>query len=379
MSGVESMRVKAELNLNEAIAAFPIEGELVGALRYGDGHINDTFCVYTQLDSGDVKRYILQRLSSVAFKEPDQLMQNISKVTSFLQEKIKTAGGDARKEAMNLIRTKSGQFYFTDSNFENWRLYDFIEGTYYLSKVENAEQFYESARTFGKFQALLADFPAAELYETIKNFHNTVDRLNKLKKSVEADKMNRVKEVADELGFVEKRVADCRVLVDQLNNGTLPLKVTHNDTKLNNILFDKNSDKGICVIDLDTVMPGLCAYDFGDSIRFGANTAAEDEQDLSKVKFDLNLFEVYTKGYAESSKETLSEAEIKSLPWGAKLMTLECGIRFLTDYLDGDVYFSVKKDRPKHNLDRCRTQLKLVREMENVWEQMLEIVENCFA
>ena len=373
------MRVEAEVNLAEAIAAFPIEGKLVGAVRYGDGHINDTFCVYTQLESGDVKRYILQRLSSVAFKEPDQLMQNINKVTSFLQDRIKAAGGDASKEAMKLIRTKTGQLYFTDSNSENWRLYDFVEGTYYLSKVENAEQFYESARTFGKFQALLADFPAEELYETIKNFHNTVDRLSKLKKSVETDKMDRVKEVAEELSFVEARVTDCEILVEQLNSGILPLKVTHNDTKLNNILFDKESDKGICVIDLDTVMPGLCAYDFGDSIRFGANTAAEDEQDLSKVKFDLNLFEVYTKGYAETSKGTLSEAEIRSLPWGAKLMTLECGIRFLTDYIDGDVYFSVKKDRPTHNLDRCRTQFKLVKEMEKVWEQMLEIVENCFT
>ncbi len=373
------MRVEAETNLNEALEAFPLEGKLVRVLRYGDGHINDTFCVYTQLDSGEAKRYILQRISSVAFKNTDELMLNISKVTSFLQKKVKANAGDASREAMKLICTRSGQLYFTDSNFENWRLYDFVEGTYCLSKVESEDQFYESARTFGRFQALLADFPAGELYETIKNFHNTVDRLNNLQKSVEADKLDRVKDVVAELSFVEERVADCSVLLEQLENGTLPLKVTHNDTKLNNILFDKTTDKGICVIDLDTVMPGLCAYDFGDSIRFGANTAAEDEQDLSKVKFALNLFEVYTGGYAESSKGTLNEAEIKSLPWGAKLMTLECGIRFLTDYLDGDIYFNVSKDRPQHNLDRCRTQFKLVKEMENVWGQMLEIVENCFA
>lgn len=367
------MRNQAEIRLADAIQAFPLQGKYVGAVRYGDGHINDTFCVYCQLDSGDVKRYILQRISSVAFKDPAKLMENIVNVTQYLQAEIIKNNGDER-ETMHLVFTKDNKPYYLDKDNEAWRVYDFVEGTYYSSIVENSQQFYESGRTFGRFQSLLAAYPAETLHETIANFHNTPVRLENFRQAYKADKLGRKKEVLAEIDFVEARAEDCKALTSSLEARTLPLKVTHNDTKLNNILFDKATHKGLCIIDLDTIMPGLVAYDFGDSIRFGASTGAEDEADLDKVHFDLNLFAVYTDGFLASTRGTLTQAEVDSLVWGSKLMTLECGMRFLADYLEGDIYFSINPQRPKHNLDRARTQFRLVSEMETKWEQMFDIV-----
>ena len=250
-----------------------------------------------------------------------------------------------------------------------------MEGADSLDVVERPEEFYESAVAFGQFQKLLADYPAESLHETIPNFHNTIDRVEKFKKAVEADVMKRAADVREEIQFVLDREADCHVLCDMLAAGEIPLRVTHNDTKLNNIMLDHETGKGICVIDLDTVMPGSALYDYGDSIRFGANTGAEDEKDLSKISCDLELFSLYTKGFIEGCGGSLTEKEIRMLPMGAKLMTLECGMRFLTDYLEGDHYFKIH--RPEHNLDRTRTQFRLVKDMEDKWEKMQEIAESC--
>ena len=364
---------EAEKLLNEALAAYDFGGQLVGAVRYGSGHINDTFVVHTQPGEDPCRRFILQRISSAAFKHPDEVMANIVGVTSFLGEKIKEAGGNPARETMSVWATKSGENFYTDSEGGAWRVYPFVEDTIGLQKAETPELFAASARAFGKFQRMLKDYPADTLYETIPKFHDTEDRLAKLKAAVAADVMGRVKEVGPELKFVQEREADCSVTLSALRDGRLPLRVTHNDTKLNNILIDRESGEGICVIDLDTVMPGLAINDFGDSIRFGANHSAEDERDLTKVNFDLELFDVYAAGFLEGAGGALTETELDYLPWGAKLMTLECGIRFLTDYLEGDHYFRIHREG--QNLDRCRTQFKLVSDMEAAWDDMKAVVD----
>lgn len=364
---------KAEQYLNEALAAWDFGGELVGAVRYGHGHINDTFCVHTQPGEDPCRRFILQRLSSAAFKHPEQVMTNIAGVTAYLGKRLKAEGGDPSRETLTVFTTADGKPYYTDSEGSVWRCYPFIEGTVCLQNAETPELFAASGRAFGRFQRELSGYSADTLYETIPHFHDTEDRLAKLKAAVAADAMGRVKDVQAELDFVTAREADCSVALQALRDGKLPLRVTHNDTKLNNVLMDRKSGEGVCVIDLDTVMPGLSINDFGDSIRFGANHCAEDEKDLSKVNFDLSLFEVYTQGFLEGANGALTQAELDYLPWGAKLMTLECGIRFLTDYLEGDHYF--RTHREGQNLDRCRTQFKLVADMEDQWEAMKAVVD----
>ena len=361
-----------EAVLHEVIAAYDFPETLLGVVRYGSGHINDTFCVVCQPQEGKAIRYILQGLSLAAFPRQDELMENFIGVTSYLRKKIEAAGGDVMRETLNLIPTRDGKPYYTDAAGKVWRLTHYVEGTVCLQKA-TPELFEASARAFGRFQWLLAEYPAETLHETIVNFHNTEDRFAKFLTALEADKLGRAKEVEAEIQFVMDRKADCSVAVSALREGKLPLRVTHNDTKLNNVLIDEETQEGICIIDLDTTMPGLSIYDFGDSIRFGANHSAEDEKELSKVNFDIDLYRIYTRGFLEGAKGGLTEAELEYLPWGAKLMTLECGIRFLTDYLDGDHYFHIRY--PEQNLDRCRTQFKLVADMEAQWEQMHAIVK----
>ena len=264
-----------------------------------------------------------------------------------------------------------GKPYYSDSSGKVGRLMPYVEGTVCLQKA-TPELFEASARAFGRFQMLLSDYPAETLHEPIVNFHNTEDRFAKFLAALEADKLGRAKDVQAEIRFVMDRKADCSVAVSALREGRLPLRVTHNDTKLNNVLIDEETQEGICIIDLDTTMPGLSIYDFGDSIRFGANHSAEDEKDLTKVNFDIELYRIYTRGFLEGAQGGLTEAELEYLPWGAKLMTLECGIRFLTDYLDGDHYFLIHY--PEQNLDRCRTQFKLVRDMEEQFQAMHDVV-----
>ncbi len=352
---------------------FTMEGVVESAAPHGSGHINDTYLLTCKTNS-EYKKYILQRINHDIFKKPWELMENVVKVTEFLQKKIAEGGGDPEREALHVIPAKDGTSYRRQEDGTYWRMYGFIDGATSYDAVKEPKDFYESAVSFGHFQKLLADYPAETLYETIPNFHNTVDRLANFKKALEEDVMGRAAEVQEEIRFVLDREKDCHVLCDMLSNGEIPLRVTHNDTKLNNIMIDDQTGKGICVIDLDTVMPGSALYDYGDSIRFGANTGAEDEKDLSKISCDIDLFSLFTKGYIEGCEGSLTETEIRMMPMGAKLMTLECGMRFLADYLEGDHYYKVH--RPEHNLDRCRTQFQMVKDMEEKWEVLQGIVES---
>ncbi len=357
----------------EVLSHYDLPATLVGFVPYGYGHINDTYCVLTQPKDGDCIRFILQRINPNVFPDAKALMENIVGVTSFLRKSIIARGGDPEREAIQILPTKEGTSYYTDDNGNGWRLMPFVEGTVCLQAAETPELFEASGKAFGRFQQMLGDYPSNTLQETLPGFHDTEKRLERFLTVLKADPMGRAKEVQPEIDFLLAREKDCSVALDAHRQGILPLRVTHNDTKLNNVLLDRNTLEGICVIDLDTVMPGLSMNDFGDSIRFGANHSAEDEKDLSKVNFDLSLFKVYTRGFLEGAAGTLTEAEIRYLPWGARLMTLECGIRFLTDYLEGDVYF--RTEYPGQNLDRCRTQFKLVADMESVFPQMEAICE----
>ena len=371
--GMEMEGLNMERISKEIVPKFAIEGTLTEAVPYGSGHINDTVRLTCALENGGQKRYILQRMNDGIFKNPVELMENVMNVTSFLRKKIVERGGDPERETLNVIRTVDGDNFLKDEDGDFWRMYIFIENATSFDMVRTPEDFYNSAVSFGNFQLLLQDYPAATLHETIPNFHNTVSRFADFKKAVEEDVCDRAKEVQDEIRFVMEREADTHVICDALANGEIPLRVTHNDTKLNNIMIDNETGKGICVIDLDTVMPGSALYDYGDSIRFGASTGAEDEKNLELINCDMGLFEIYTNGYVEGCGGSLTEKEIRMLPMGAKLMTLECGMRFLADYLQGDVYFKIH--RPEHNLDRARTQFKLVADMEKKWDEMAGIVE----
>lgn len=348
----------------EAVAAFL--GDVVYTCEpYGNGHINDTFLVV----SG--KRYILQRMNHLIFTNPEKMMENIVGVTSHIRKKNE-GSADADRCTLTVIPTSDGKDFFVDSIGSYWRLYDFVEGTVTKEAVENANDFYTCARAFGKFQRELSDYDAEKLFPTILNFHNTPDRYAKLMTAVEKDTAGRAASVEAEISFARARKDFCSILENEREAGRLPLRVTHNDTKLNNILFDEKSGEPICVIDLDTVMPGYSVTDFGDSIRFGANTAAEDETDLSKVSLNMELFELYAKGFIEGCDGKLTDAELDLLPEGAMMMTLECGMRFLTDYLDGDVYFRVHREG--HNLDRCRDQFALVADMEKKLPEMRAVI-----
>ena len=338
----------------DVLAAWNWGGEVAGALPYGEGHINATHCIYVQLPDGESRRYILQKINTATFTDPDGLMENICGVTEYLRKQAAERGDDPSRVTLQVIFTVDGKPYYRDAEGGCWRVYAFVEDTVCLQQVKTPEDFYQSAVAFGNFQKQLAGYPAATLHETIPHFHDTPRRFENFEKALAADVMGRAKDVADEIAFVRTRKADCAYMTDLLAAGKLPLRVTHNDTKLNNILFDKESGEGLCVIDLDT-------------------HSAEDEPDLSKVNFAIDLFEIYTKGYLQAAGDAFTPLEKETLPWGAKLMTLECGIRFLTDYLEGDHYFHTT--RPGQNLDRARTQFKLVQDMEGCWDQMEAIVK----
>lgn len=348
--------------LFEILKCFQLDTDVINCERYGCGHINETYLVVTA--SG--KRYILQKINHHIFKNVPALMNNISSVTAHIRSKVSEPRG-----VLTLVPTKASISYLTTDDGSFWRVYDYIEDSLCLQSPENADDFYQSAVAFGTFQQQLSDFPAETLYEVIPNFHNTKDRYRIFHEVLARDPMNRASSVKDEIEFALAREEEAGSLVNLLEEGKLPLRVTHNDTKLNNVMLDLATRTALCVIDLDTVMPGLCAYDFGDSIRFGAATAPEDEKDLTKVRMDISLFKTYADGFLKSCPG-LTQTERETLPLGAKLMTLECGVRFLTDYLDGDHYFATHREG--HNLDRCRTQFKLVADMEANWTHMNEII-----
>ncbi len=352
--------------MEKAVYAFNLDGNPVKCTVFGHGHINHTLKITT--DTG--AEYILQKINKYVFKDPASVMSNAGAITDYIRERVQ----DSRL-CLHFLTTKDGQFHYEDENGEFWRMYDFVGG-FCLDTPESDEDFYQSALAFGRFQQLLSDFSADTLVETIPEFHNTIDRYRQFKESVAEDRVGRLESVRDDVDFVLAREEKGAVLQKMRISGELPLRVTHNDTKLNNVLLDRKNRKSLCVLDLDTVMPGLSAYDFGDSIRFGAATAAEDEKDLSKMSLDLHMFEVYTRGFLEAAT-SLTDREVEVLPVGAYTMTLEVGLRFLKDYLDGDLYF--KSSYPEHNLVRARTQLKLVADMERKMDQMNEIVAKVAA
>ena len=355
------------IKVNEALRAY-FEEHPQYCEPYGNGHINDTFLVTAE------RRYILQRMNTDIFTHPEELMKNIIGVTEHIRNKTKSVGGDVERASLTFVPTKSGDVIFRDSDGCCWRMCIFVERSVTRERVERVDDFRSCGEAFGSFCQLLSDYPAHKLYESIENFHNTLWRYENLMKAVMEDRCGRLAEVESEVSFVRNREELCKTLERAHQTGELPLRVTHNDTKLNNILFDEQTGKPVCVIDLDTVMSGYSVNDFGDSIRFGANTAAEDETVLSKVSLDLELFEAYAKGFLKGCNGSLMPSEIDLLPIGAILMTLECGMRFLTDYLEGDVYF--KTHRPKHNLDRARNQLALVADMESKLDDMKNIIKN---
>lgn len=354
--------------MEQALSAWNSIGEVQSAEHFGNGHINDTYLVQTK----NQKRYILQRINTRTFQDVEGLMENIHLVTGHISRKVAQTGGDVQRESMSLIPSDRGLWYHKDNQGDCWRMFTYIEGSICLQKARNEQDLYECAAAFGKFQRQLEDFDAEQLSETIPHFHDTPKRLRDFEQAVQQDLLGRAQSVQREIEFVCSRKEDCAVMVGMLADGKLPLRVTHNDTKLNKVLLDKKTRKSLCVLDLDTVMPGLSLYDFGDSIRFGAATAAEDEADLSKMGLDLHLFEIYTKGYMEACP-SLTSKEIEMLPTGARILTLELAMRFLTDYLDGDRYF--KAAYPEHNLVRARAQMKLVADMEEKWDEMKRIVD----
>lgn len=355
--------------IEQALSAWSSIGEVQSAEHFGNGHINDTYRVQTK----NQKRYILQRINTRTFQDVEGLMENIHLVTGHISSKVAQTGGDVQRESMSLVPSDCGLWYHKDSQGDCWRMFTYIEDSTCLQKARNEQDLYECAAAFGKFQRQLEDFDAAQLSETIPHFHDTPKRLRDFEQAVQQDLLGRAQSVQREIEFVRSRKEDCAVMVGMQQQGKLPLRVTHNDTKLNNVLLDSRTMQGLCVIDLDTVMPGLAANDFGDTVRFGANDCREDEQDQSRVHFLLPLYQVCVQGFLSQAGPALTEQEILTLPWGARLMTLECGIRFLTDYLQGDTYFKI--EREQHNLDRARTQFTLVEQMERQWQQMLACSE----
>lgn len=350
------------------VEKFKIDGIVDEVIRYGNGHINETYLV--TLKDSNIK-YILQKINNNIFLNIDGLMNNIDLVTTHLKNKIIARGGDYLRETLNIIPTKDNKKYYHD-NSGYYRLYLFVSSSLTLENANTKELFKESAVGFGRFVNMLADFDASQLVEVIPDFHNTLKRYEHFLKTLKEDKKHRAQYCKKEINFILNRKDEVSFIVDLIKNKKIPLKVTHNDTKLNNILLDQDTKKALCVIDLDTIMPGSSLYDFGDSIRFGCNSAGEAETDLSKVNFLVDYFKAYVEGYLGEVKDSLNEYEIKYLPIGAKMMTLECGIRFLDDYLDGDNYFRIHYEN--QNLDRCKTQFKLVEEIEKNMDLLNKIV-----
>ena len=351
---------------------FHFGGKIVSAAPYGSGHINDTFLTLVEI-AGQQRRFILQRINHQVFKQPDLLMENVARVCAHAHAKLRAAGtGDAHRRALRLIPTHQGKAWHVDPSGNRWRCYDFIEGATGHDVVRSPAQAEAAAKAFGAFQSLLADLPGERLHETIPDFHHTPSRFARFQAALAKDSHGRAAAAGPEIAFALARAGEVSVVVDALRDGSLPERVTHNDTKLNNVLLDDVTQEGVCVIDLDTVMPGSALYDFGDLVRTSTSPAAEDETDLSLVRMQLPMFAALVRGYLSSARGFLTPREKELLPFAGKLITFEIGLRFLTDWLEGDTYFKIK--RPAHNLDRCRTQFKLVASIEEQLPAMREIV-----
>lgn len=363
-----------EPEIRETIAQisdqFAIEGDFVEGEEIQSGHINSTYRASFETSDGSINRYILQRINEKVFTDPMAVMRNVECVTRHINWKVLRVKKDLGGQTLNLYPGRGGKFWVSGLNGGVWRCYNNIEGCHTYDVVESTRQAYQAARAFGSFQDLISDLPPEEIEETIPFFHDTRKRFDRLMEVAEEDPHGRAGSVSAELEFVKAREGDVDKVLKGIADGSIPQRITHNDTKINNVMIDGETDEAVCVIDLDTVMPGSVLYDFGDLVRTAVSPAAEDEQDLSKVEMRLPMFEALVEGYLDSAKDFLNESEISLLAFSAKLITLEIGIRFLTDHLEGDVYF--RTHRPDHNLDRCRTQLTLVERI----EEQLPAMEN---
>jgi len=359
--------------LKSICAAFSVQGQLVSCDAYGNGHINDTWRIACSVD-GKLCSYVLQRVNHAIFKDVPALMENVMRVCQHMAGlELENGSVDGLKKSLVLVLTKTGSPYYKTADGNFWRIYDFVENTLSVDILENETQAFQAAKSFGAFQRCLADLPGPRLNETIPNFHNTISRFAAFKAIVASDPAKRVASASSEIDFVCARENLSSSLLDLLKAGAIPERITHNDTKINNVLLDPKTGHGICVIDLDTVMPGLALYDFGDMVRSASNAAAEDETNLDLVHCRLSIFEALVRGYLEGTGPMLNKAEKLNLPLAAQVITYEIGMRFLTDYLNGDQYFKIK--RPQHNLDRARNQFALVRSMEKQALSMNQFVK----
>jgi hypothetical protein len=365
------MDKKPTPDLEAICAAFDVEGRWISTCPIPSGHINDTYCSKFEAD-GALVQYVNQRINHYVFREPERLMENIERVTRFAREKIVAVGGDPDRETLTIVPTRDGRSFHRTAEGTYWRMFRFIDGARTYDRVEDLGHVYEASKAFGRFQKMLAELPGGRLHETIPDFHHSPKRYGAFLAALEFDPVRRAAGVGPEIEFVAAREKDTGVVVEAMSAGRIPERVTHNDTKLNNVMIDDKTGEGVCVIDLDTVMPGSVLYDFGDSVRLGAATAAEDERDLAKVGFNLDMFDRLAAGYLDAARDFLVPAETDLLVFSAKLLTLECGIRFLTDHLKGDVYFKVHREG--HNLDRARTQFKMVAEMERRTPEMEAVI-----
>ena len=357
--------------LQAILLKFDVEDQKVRSFEQcHNGHISRTFFVKT--DGKERDRYVLQEVNEYVFPNMDVLMNNVFAVTDFMYKKAQERGEDPSRATLRFHRTKDGKSYCRAADGKPWRMYDFIDSARTYNSCPGPELFAEVGRSFGRFAKDLSGFDATVLGEVIPNFHNTRSRFESFIESVEKDEAGRAKDISKDIEFVTNREDLCSAIVDKIATGEIPLRVTHNDTKLNNVLIDDASKKGICIIDLDTIMPGSVLYDFGDAIRFGASTAAEDETDLTKVEMDMEMFAAFAKGFVEQLKGYITDREIELLPLGALVITFETGMRFLTDYLNGDKYFHIAHE--KHNLERARNQFKLVADMETKMPLMKKII-----
>lgn len=359
---------------------FKIDGEPIDVQKCDSGHINKTYAITYKTNDNEKKKYILQYVNTRVFPDLPELMGNIKKVTNYMIKKAKEKGENTDRLTIDMIDTIDDEPHGIYN--KNWRMEEFIDNTKTYLTTESLEILEEAGKATGKFQKYLDGFPAEELYEIIPKFHYTPNRVKQLREALSSSKnlserKERFELAKDIIEYVtdEKRLNKTNIITSKLENKEIPLRVTHNDTKLSNILFDKDTDKSVCLIDLDTVMPGALAYDFGEGLRMGVATAKEDEQDLSKIKVDINRFEAYTKGFLNELKDTITKEEIEILPLGLWMMTYENGIRFLTDYLNGDTYFSVDENIENHNLIRAKAQLELLRQMEEKEEEMKGVIK----
>lgn len=353
--------IENESHIEDVAYEFAIAGEFVSGEEVHSGHINSTYLVTFKRPCGEINRYILQRINATVFKDPHAVMRNVETVTRHINWKVLRVKRDLGGQTLNLYPARGGRFYASGEGGGIWRCYNFIEGCRTYDIVQNTRQAYQAAQAFGSFQDLVCDIPIESIEETIPDFHNTPKRYARLMEMVAEDPLGRLASAQKEVAFIQSREGMVSKLIDLRNAGEIPERITHNDTKINNVMMDTETDEAVCVIDLDTVMPGLALYDFGDMVRTAVSPAAEDERDLSKVDVRMPMFEALVEGYMNAC-DCLCDAEIENLAFAGKLISLEIGIRFLTDYLEGDVYFKTQRDM--HNLDRTRTQLALVEKLE---------------